>query len=297
MAPPGIEVRGPAVPGATDPDRRRAGVRGRSAAPVRAVRLDLLQRRQERQVELDAGVRPDFLAGDAARSARCRLDRRPGTGRPRRPAGRDHRPGRGQDDDQRPELGRPGLHGRPRGRALADVGQRRRRPGRDRRRDARRRSPSTRPRASRTGSTSGRRRSSSGRAAGTWSSRTCWSTACPISASLFDCRAVPVPLGRRGARARERPVLLPRQARVAPRGAALERGLRPRPGQRSASRAARSGRPSSSRRSSRRSRWTRSCTSCASTPRASTPAAGTTCSARSRSSGRRRTSRRRIARS
>jgi malate synthase len=62
MTPPGIEVRGPAVAGGprilTDDAlafvadlQRRFG----------AVRHDLLQRRQERQVELDAGVRPGFL--------------------------------------------------------------------------------------------------------------------------------------------------------------------------------------------------------------------------------------------
>ena len=76
-----------------------------------------------------------------------------------------------------------------------------------------------------------------------------------------------------------RPVLLPAQARVPPRGPAVERRVRPRPGGARASRAARSGRRSSSRRSSPPSRWTRSCTSCASTPPASTPAAGTTSSA------------------
>src|SRR3954466_1867379 len=62
MTPPGIDVRGPAVSGGsrilTDDAlafvadlQRRFG----------AVRHDLLQRRQERQVELDAGVRPGFL--------------------------------------------------------------------------------------------------------------------------------------------------------------------------------------------------------------------------------------------
>ena len=34
------------------------------------LRLDLLERREERQAELDAGARPDFLRGDPARSAR-----------------------------------------------------------------------------------------------------------------------------------------------------------------------------------------------------------------------------------
>ena len=99
-------------------------------------------------------------------------------------------------------------------------------------------------------------------------------------------RDVPVPLGRGGDRGGERAVPLPRQARVAPRGAPLERRLRPRPGGARDPARHRSGRPCSSRRSSPPSRWTRSCTSCASTPPGSTPAAGTTCSASSRSSGR-----------
>ena len=44
-------------------------------------------------------------------------------------------------------------------------------------------------------------------------------------------------------RRRQRPVLLPAEAREPPRGAPLERGLRPRPGRRSGSRGARSARP------------------------------------------------------
>jgi len=66
MAVPGVEVRGPAVAGAdgilTDEAlafvadlQRRFG----------AVRLDLLRRREERQVELDAGVLPGFLVATA----------------------------------------------------------------------------------------------------------------------------------------------------------------------------------------------------------------------------------------
>ena len=73
------------------------------------------------------GRAPGLSAGDR----RCRgerLDRRRRTGRPRRPPGRDHRPGRAQDDDQRPQLGREGLHGGLRGRALAALDQRGRRP-------------------------------------------------------------------------------------------------------------------------------------------------------------------------
>src|SRR5207245_10922970 len=40
----------------------------------------------------------------------------------------DHRPDRPQDADQRAQLGREGLHGRLRGRELADLGERRLRP-------------------------------------------------------------------------------------------------------------------------------------------------------------------------
>ena len=111
-----------------DPDPRRARVRGRPPAPLRA-----------------APARPPRAPPGAPDRARCRraaglrrgdpggprrgLDRGPGTGRLRRPAGRDHRAGRPQDADQRAQLGRPRVHGRPRGLAVADVGERRRRPG------------------------------------------------------------------------------------------------------------------------------------------------------------------------
>src|SRR3954466_11407774 len=62
MTPPGIDVRGPAVSGGSriltdDALAYVADLQRRFGA----VRHDLLQRRQERQVELDAGVRPGFL--------------------------------------------------------------------------------------------------------------------------------------------------------------------------------------------------------------------------------------------
>ena len=64
MAPPGVVVRGPAVPGAdrvlTDDALAFVADLQRRFGPVR---LDLLSRREERQSELDAGVLPDFLAG------------------------------------------------------------------------------------------------------------------------------------------------------------------------------------------------------------------------------------------
>ena len=64
MAPPGVVVRGPAVPGServlTDEALAFVADLQRRFGPVR---LDLLRRREERQAELDAGVLPDFLAG------------------------------------------------------------------------------------------------------------------------------------------------------------------------------------------------------------------------------------------
>ena len=116
-----------------------------------------------------------------------RLDGGAGAGRPRRPAGRDHRPGRAQDDDQRPQLGRAGVHGRPRGRA-------RRRPGPTSiggQAALRRRGPRTLDLRVARGQgvparRARRRRCSCGRAAGTSSSRAMLVDGAPVSASLFD---------------------------------------------------------------------------------------------------------------
>ena len=62
MAPAGVVVTGPAVPGGdeilTDDALAFVADLQRRFGPTR---LDLLRRREERQVELDAGVRPDFL--------------------------------------------------------------------------------------------------------------------------------------------------------------------------------------------------------------------------------------------
>src|SRR5579875_3664109 len=57
------------------------------------------------------------------------LDRGAGPSRPARPARGDHGARGPQDDDQRPQLGGEHLHGRPRGRHLAHLGQPRERPG------------------------------------------------------------------------------------------------------------------------------------------------------------------------
>jgi DNA-binding transcriptional regulator YhcF (GntR family) len=67
----------------------------------------------------DAAIRVEFLATGG----------RAGAGRPADRRGRDHRAGRPQDGDQRPQLGREGVHGRLRGRELADLGEHDRRPG------------------------------------------------------------------------------------------------------------------------------------------------------------------------
>ena len=144
----------------------------------------------------------------------------------RRPARRDHRARRPQDDDQRAQLRRARVHGRLRGCVLADVGERRRRPkkpdrrraphdlarhageelpacGRDR--DARR--PSTRlaPRRA------SRRRRRSTRVG-----------------EPLRLRARGVPQRARATRARRWSLLLLAEAREPPRGAALERRLRAR---------------------------------------------------------------------
>ncbi len=100
-------------------------------------RLELLEARQERQLRLDAGENPGFLA-ETRDDPRRRLARCARAARPRRPPLRDHRAGRPEDDDQRAQLGRARLHGRLRGRELADVGERRPRPRERPRRDRRR---------------------------------------------------------------------------------------------------------------------------------------------------------------
>ena len=91
-------------------------------------RTELLAARQERQARIAAGELPDFLAETSSHRAR-RLAGGAGAGRAPRPPLRDHRPGRAQDDDQRAQLGRQGLHGRLRGRELADLAELRRGPG------------------------------------------------------------------------------------------------------------------------------------------------------------------------
>ena len=114
-----------------------------------ATRRELLAARAERQARIDAGELPDFLPETR--------DVRDGDWRvapvPRRPPGpprRDHRPGRPQDGHQRAQLRRALLHGRLRGRQLADLAKQPRRAGQPDRRDRaddRVRRPARRPTA------------------------------------------------------------------------------------------------------------------------------------------------------
>ena len=94
----------------------------------------LLAARVERQTGDRSRPAPGLPRIDPV-GARSGLD---GRAHPRRPAGpprRDHRPRRAQDGHQRAELRGQRVHGRLRGRELADLGQRRRRPDEPARRD------------------------------------------------------------------------------------------------------------------------------------------------------------------
>ena len=91
-------------------------------------RLELLARRARAAEAFDAGETPDFLAETTAiRDGDWKVAADPR--RPPRPPRRDHRTGRPQDDRQRAELRRQGVHGRFRGRLLAGLRQHDRGPG------------------------------------------------------------------------------------------------------------------------------------------------------------------------
>ena len=129
---------------------------------------------------------PRLPARDRVGPRGWRLARRPGAGRPPGSAGRDHRPGRPQDDDQRPQLAAP-RSSWPTSRTPSPPPGRTSSTASSTCRDAVRRTISFRARGqARTASTSRSPPCSSGPAAGTCTRSTCWSTASPISASLFD---------------------------------------------------------------------------------------------------------------
>ncbi len=108
---------------------------------------ELQHRFDGRRRELLRGARrparsagPRGVARLPARDAsdpRGRLDRRARTRGPAAAVGRDHRPDRPQDDDQRAELGRRRVHGRLRGRQRPDLAQHDRRASQPPRRDRR----------------------------------------------------------------------------------------------------------------------------------------------------------------
>ena len=243
-APPGVEITGPMASGYDEVLTPEAlellaelhrkfdaggGSCSRPPGPLRrsppAARSTSCPRPQD--------VREDELAGRAAGA------------RPGRPPGGDHRPDRPQDDDQRAELRRQGLAGRPRGRQHPAVGER----GRAASSTCATRSTGTidftspRARSTRSATTTSWPRSSSGRAAGTCRRSTCSSTASRRPAAWSTSRSTSS-TARSGSSTRgQGPVLLPAEDGEPPRGAALERRVRPGAGPASASRAARSGPP------------------------------------------------------
>ena len=97
-------------------------------------RQELLAARRERDREAARRRHARLPRGDEG-DPRGRLDRPRAVRRLQEPPRRDHRPDRPQARHQRLELGRQGLHGRPRGLDRADVGERRRRPREPDRRD------------------------------------------------------------------------------------------------------------------------------------------------------------------
>ena len=126
------------APGAEQhPDPAGAGLRRRAAPAVRRrAATSCWRARRSAQAEIARRRRARLPRRDRATSARA-TGRSPRRRRPGGPPGRDHRPDRPQDDDQRAELRRQGVAGRPRGRQHPALGQR----GRRAAQPARRRSP------------------------------------------------------------------------------------------------------------------------------------------------------------
>ena len=229
---------------------------------------------------------PDFSAETAA-GPRGRLDRGAVAGRSRRPPGRDHRPGRAQDDDQRAQLGRAGLHGGLRGRAVTALDQRGRR-ARLNCMDAVRRTPGVHQPGGQAlpSGRAARHAGASGRAGGTSTRSTSWWTAArsppPVRLRPLLLTTTPASCSPAGAD----PTSTFPSWRATSRPGSGTRSSRPRSGRWACPRAP-SGPRCWWRRYWPRSRWTRSCTSFARMPPGSTPADGTTSSASSRISGHR----------
>ena len=198
-----------------------------SSATFGGRREELLAARTARQQRLLAGELPDFL--EETREVReSDVAGRRGAARPPGPARRDHRPDRPEDGDQRAQLGRARLHGRLRGRELADLVEPGRGPAEPDRREraddlARHRREELPP--ERRGRDAARAAARLAPARAARARRRRAGVGQPVR-----LRPVHVPLGQAGARARQRAVLLPAEAREPPRGAALERRLPARAG-------------------------------------------------------------------
>ena len=271
--------------GRGDPHPGGAGLRRRPADPVRRAPRRAAgrprhppgrdRRRPHDRLPAGDGRRPRGRLAGAAAAA--------GAGRP--PRG-DHRADRAEDGDQRAELRRERLAGRPRGRQHPALAQRRRRPGGA---EGRRPADAVLHQPRRQGvPAAGGRRAADDRAA---SPRLAPARAPPAGrrrsrrvGALVDAGPLPVPQRAGAARPRQRPVLLPAQDGGPPRGAAVGAGLRPRragarpPGRVDPRHDADRDHPGGVRDGGDAARAR------AATPPRSTPAAGTTCSASSRSS-------------
>ena len=236
---PGLQIEAPHVEGAesvltpealeflVDLERR-----------FRPERARLLARRAERQARLDAGELPDFLPETAAiRDADWKVAPIPADLQDRRveitgPVDRKmiiNALNSGATCSWPTSRTPPRPPGPTWSRASSTS------------RDAVRRHDRLRPtrRAARpTASTRAPPSSSSARAAGTCPRSTSLVDGEPMSGLPLRLRPLPLPQREGAAAPRHRPLLLPAQAREPPRGAPLERRLRPRPGARSASRTA-----------------------------------------------------------
>ena len=187
-------------------------------------RNELLARRARAPGRARRRQAPRLPARDA-RDPRRQLDLRADSRRHRRPPGRDHRPRRPQDGHQRAQLRRQGVHGRLRGREHAALGQQHPGPDQPRRRDP----PPHRLHLARgQGLPAERQDRGAVRAA---------ARLAPAREARegrrrdhvrrhLRLRALLLPQREGAPRARQRPVLLPAQAREPPRGAAVERRLR-----------------------------------------------------------------------
>ena len=189
-----------------------------------ATRAALLRRRAERQATFDAGGRLDFLAETRGIRDEAWTVAPAPEGSPA-PVGRAHGPGRAEDGHQRAQLGRGRLHGGLRGREHADLAQHGPGPGQPRRR---RRPHDRAPEPGRPRLPPERADRDPARPAPRVAS-----PGAPLPGGRpgrvgepLRLRALRLPQRPAAARARERALLLPPQAREPPRGAALERRVR-----------------------------------------------------------------------